>query len=285
MRHAPPAWGSQEDFLGRYTVRKGLSVTGGRNLDELHHRLERIMVRWRKEDVLPDLPPLLEPRIVRLPLTPPQRCLYDSLRSGALAEGLKTSAPLGLQGHSALAQLTRFRRLTSMSPKRFSGQGSTVSAKGEWIKNFLLYMLDEEDSAIVLTNWVDTARELGDLLADLHPQVVTGESGLEARKSAVETFGKVFIGSPAAFEGINLQHANVAIWVDLPWNSTQVIQGTGRIHRIGQTKTCQAYYLLAEDTIDTKVFDLVRGKARDIAQAIDGGITEELLQFQLSQVI
>lgn len=278
MRWANPAWGSYDFFKERYLDKNGM----GRNLGELHQRLGEIMVRWKKEEVLPYLPELRKPQVIRLPLAPPQRQLYDAMRQEFMAS---QAGPKQLRKYAAMAQLSTFRRVAAMSPKALGRGPSDLSAKAQWVRDYLTYQSEENESILVLTNWVEAAQELGRMLADFNPVVVTGKTGLGDRKEAVDHFGKVFIGSPAAFEGLNLQKASVVVWIDLPWNSTDVVQGTGRVHRIGQTKDVDVYYLLAENTVDTKVFQLTRRKAEDIAQAIDGGLSAELLQFPIEQLI
>lgn len=281
MRHPSLKWGDYASFRSSYCVETASgAVLSGKDLDILHERIGDIMVRWRKEDVLPFLPPVLPPEIVRITLTDAQRNLYDSIRTNALGH-----VPKNLQYHSMLARLTGFRRCTAMSPRKLTGTGSRLSAKTEWIKDFVANTLEEEDSVLILTNWKDAAAEQAEALAKWKPALITGDTPLALREETAETFGKVLIGSPAIFEGLNLQRASTVIWLDLPWTSTSVTQGIGRVHRIGQTKPVTVIYLLAEGTIDTKVFDLNRAKAQDISEAIDGGMSEELLQFGLDAIV
>lgn len=332
MRRQSTEWGNYKVFKDRYTQQDWYgNVKGGRRLDELNRRLEPIMVRWRKEDVLADLPDLRPPNIVSIQLTSQQTKLYQDMRDGYFAWLEQTDMARYVAGQPAknkenrravykeikaiLAQLTYFRRITSMSPRTFARrmmsnaareakkQGretqdcfpaftagismgdSQTSAKAAWIQEFLEYSLDEGEKLVILCIWKDTVDELAVFLQDYKPVTLTGNLSAKKRQEVIEGFDKVFIGSSAAFEGINLQAAHTVVWVDLPWNSTAVTQGNGRIHRIGQHEACDVFMLLAEETIDQRVFEMNRAKAQDIALAIDGGFSKELLQFGLRSLL
>jgi CRISPR/Cas system-associated endonuclease/helicase Cas3 len=47
-----------------------------------------------------------------------------------------------------------------------------------------------------------------------------------------------------------------------------VEQRIGRIHRYGQQDTAQVYNLVAEDTVEQRIYGLLEGKLREIARTI-----------------
>lgn len=258
----PPFWGDYKTFMARYARGNGLRA--------LHENLSRIMTRWLKEDVLRGLPPLLNPIINRVQLTSKQRRVY-----GALREEIMENRP---KGAALLGALTKLRRATSLSA------GGAANAKAIWLDNFLRFECDDSDRVLVFSIWADAVHDAARLLAHWKPGTITGETPMRARQQIIDSFEKVLICSPAAFEGVNVQRANYVVWLDLPWTPADVLQGNGRIHRIGQERPCQPIYVLAEDTIDAKVYDLLVGKAEDMAAAIDGGISRELLQFPIADI-
>lgn len=72
---------------------------------------------------------------------------------------------------------------------------------------------------------------------------------------------KLFIGSlMAAGTGLNLQFCNTMAFIELPWTWANVDQAMSRIHRIGQTEICNYYFLLAKNTIDEKIWELILSK-------------------------
>jgi hypothetical protein len=67
---------------------------------------------------------------------------------------------------------------------------------------------------------------------------------------------------------VNLQVGRILFNYDLPWNPMAVEQRIGRVHRYGQKDTVQVYNLLAEDTVEAKIYDILERKLLDIARSI-----------------
>lgn len=76
----------------------------------------------------------------------------------------------------------------------------------------------------------------------------------------------------SAGHGLNLQAGGSHIcWYSIPWPLESWIQTNGRIDRQGQTRACYSHSLIAKDTIDERVWDVLVQKDADqrvIIQAI-----------------
>ena len=135
---------------------------------------------------------------------------------------------------------------------------------------------------------LETLTELMETLAG-HPVVIWGEFRFEIERihetlakigykghvlyggstdvqTKIEEFqsGKLdyLVCHPAAVgHGITLTKASHAIYYTLGYSYEQHQQSVDRIHRVGQTDPCTYYYLLAEDTIDEIVYQVLRNKA------------------------
>ena len=83
-----------------------------------------------------------------------------------------------------------------------------------------------------------------------------------------EDGARFLLSTSAGGEGINLQIGRILFNYDLPWNPMAVEQRIGRIHRYGQQETVQAYNLLAEDTVEERIYGLLDAKLREIALSI-----------------
>ncbi|MXW61888.1 MAG: DUF3883 domain-containing protein [Acidimicrobiaceae bacterium] len=70
----------------------------------------------------------------------------------------------------------------------------------------------------------------------------------------VDPTAQVLVATDAAGEGVNLQVANMMVNYDLPWNPNRIEQRFGRIHRIGQSRPCHMWNLVAHETREGQVF-------------------------------
>ncbi|WP_255621147.1 DEAD/DEAH box helicase [Pseudonocardia sp. DSM 110487] len=78
----------------------------------------------------------------------------------------------------------------------------------------------------------------------------------------------------AAGVGINLQVASDLVLAELSWTAAEQTQAIDRSHRIGQTQPVTAWRIIAAQTIDARIAELIDGKAGLAAQALDGSEEE-----------
>jgi superfamily II DNA or RNA helicase len=139
---------------------------------------------------------------------------------------------------------------------------------------------------VVFTEHRDTLNYLADRLRTLlgRPEAVViihGGLGREERRKAQESFTQdketqILVATDAAGEGINLQRAHLMVNYDLPWNPNRLEQRFGRIHRIGQTEVCHLWNLVAHETREGEVFELLLEKIAEQRKALGGRIFDVL---------
>lgn len=139
---------------------------------------------------------------------------------------------------------------------------------------------------IVFTEHRDTldylAAQIRNVLGRDDPVVVIhGGTRREDRRQTRERFTndptcQVLVATDAAGEGLNLQAAHLMINYDLPWNPNRIEQRFGRIHRIGQTKVCRLWNLVAEDTREGQVFATLLAKMEAQRRAYGGRLFDVL---------
>ncbi|HVE24544.1 MAG TPA: DEAD/DEAH box helicase [Sporichthya sp.] len=78
----------------------------------------------------------------------------------------------------------------------------------------------------------------------------------------------------AAGVGINLQVASNIVLAELSWTDAEQTQAIDRCHRIGQTMPVTAWRIIAAQTIDARVAELIDSKAGLAARALDGSDEE-----------
>nr|GEV36771.1 SWI/SNF-related matrix-associated actin-dependent regulator of chromatin subfamily A-like protein 1 isoform X1 [Tanacetum cinerariifolium] len=66
--------------------------------------------------------------------------------------------------------------------------------------------------------------------------------------------------------GLTLTAASTVIFAELSWTPGDIIQAEDRAHRIGQVSSVNVYYLLANDTVDDIIWDVVQSKLDNLGQ-------------------
>ena len=79
----------------------------------------------------------------------------------------------------------------------------------------------------------------------------------------------------AAGVGVNLQVASNVVLAELSWTDAEQTQAIDRVHRIGQTEPVTAWRIIAAQTIDSKIAELIDSKSGLAARALDGAAAEE----------
>ncbi len=78
----------------------------------------------------------------------------------------------------------------------------------------------------------------------------------------------------AAGVGLNLQVASNVVLAELSWTNAEQTQAIDRSHRIGQAEPVTAWRIIAAQTIDTRIAELIDSKAGLAARALDGSDEE-----------
>jgi SNF2-related domain/Helicase conserved C-terminal domain len=78
----------------------------------------------------------------------------------------------------------------------------------------------------------------------------------------------------AAGVGLNLQVASNIVLAELSWTDAEQTQAIDRSHRIGQTEPVTAWRIIAAQTIDARIAELIDDKAGLAARALDGSDEE-----------
>jgi superfamily II DNA or RNA helicase len=90
----------------------------------------------------------------------------------------------------------------------------------------------------------------------------------------------------AAGVGINLQVASNVVLAELSWTAAEQTQAIDRVHRIGQEQPVTAWRIIAAQTVDARVADLIGTKESLAARALDGMDVEVAdLDLQLETLV
>lgn len=251
----PPVFSSYWKFHDRYTefimdkytgYRKDTGVKNGQQLAKL---LKRFMIQRNKEDVAPELPPKVISR-VPLSMTEKQREAYLKIKN-ADDIVVDIGAPDPLLIVNALAKITRLQQITS-DPVMLGVEAE--SAKIEWVHDWL--QDNPSAKAVIFTRFRHTAeviqKRFGGVL------IVGGV------KTVPQHWDMVVGTIDAMGEGLNLQAADYAIFVDQHWSTIKMQQAIDRIHRMGITSTKFIYYLICKGTVDYTIAEAIENKWDEI---------------------
>ncbi len=156
-----------------------------------------------------------------------------------------------------------------------------VQLAGILQRNILDYgTAPEGHKLIVFTEHRDTLEYLADNIRSLLGRqeaavTIHGGMGRAERKAVQERFvhdpdARILVATDAAGEGLNLQRADLMVNYDLPWNPNRIEQRFGRIHRIGQTRVCCLWNLVATNTREGDVYKTLLDKIATIDKAYQG---------------
>lgn len=109
---------------------------------------------------------------------------------------------------------------------------------------------------------------------------IRGDQSAKVRKANIDAFltdpeiSVVVCSLTAAGVGLNLQVASNVVLAELSWTSAEQTQAIDRVHRIGQTEPVTAWRIIAAQTIDSRLAELIDAKAGLAARALDGSDEE-----------
>ena len=109
---------------------------------------------------------------------------------------------------------------------------------------------------------------------------IRGNQGTTARQKAIDAFTDdpevaiAVCSLTAAGVGLNLQAASNVVLAELSWTDAEQTQAIDRVHRIGQAEPVTAWRIIASQTLDPKIAELIDSKAGLAARALDGSDEE-----------
>lgn len=252
------------EFQNRYCTVKQFKVnnhwvervTGSKNKDELRARIAPMVVKARKKDVLPELPPI---DFVVLPVSAPR--VPDGIGDVKIFDKYDDDDLLAqLAGGAAKSEIQQLGL-------------AKIPAVLEWIVDLLR---DDPDRRLVVWcihhNVVD--RYVG-LLQEYQPVKFDGRDNLDQRRAAIERFmsgsARIFVGQiQAGGTGITLVSPTAkcsdVIFAESSFSPSDNYQAACRVHRIGQNDGVLVRHAAASGTLDDRIQEILARKSRDIKE-------------------
>lgn len=262
----PSYWRFMEKFTNKIRspwTRSGWTFEGARNMDKLHNTLiETIMVRRKKEEVLTELPSKIKSVI---PFEISNQKEYNQAQEDIVQWILENEGYERAKKANKAKVLAEFEKL-----KQLAVIGKLDSAV-EWISDFL----ESGEKLVVFATHILTLDILQEKFGDISVRL-DGSTSQANRQKAVDEFQnndsvKLFLGNiKAAGVGITLTAASNVAFLELPWTPGDYEQASDRCHRIGQDDTVNIWVLIAVDTIEEDIANILSSKRKILDKVLDG---------------
>lgn len=242
----------------------GYQVVGYKNLAELQVLVDTYSIKRKKEEVL-DLPEI-NFKNEYLQMGKAQSKIYAEVLEQTLADVDKIMASI-----NPLSMLMRLRQCTATTEIVSSTVNESI--KFDRMVEIIEDVVNKGEKLIIFSNWTQVL-DFAKLRIKYGYAMVTGE--VKDKQAQLDRFTndddcKVLLATiGAAGTGLTLTVANTLLFLDSPWNYATFVQVSSRIHRIGQTKNCDIISLLAANTIDERIMDIVEKKKKLGEAVVDG---------------
>ena len=249
--------GGRTQFRRRYA--KPIAEGDAHAAAHLRERIRPFLLRRKKQDVAPELPPLTEV-VLHCELAEEERAVYDAVRA-ATVEQVVAQLSAGGSVLAALEALLRLRQ-AACHPSLVPGQVAVGSSKLDLLMSRLEEAMADGHRALVFSQWtsfldlVEPHLEKNDIEFTRLDGGTQDRGGVVNRFQAEEGPPVMLVSLKAGGTGLNLTAADHIFLLDPWWNPAVEDQAAGRTHRIGQTKPVVVHRLVARDTVEEGILEL-----------------------------
>ena len=253
------------------------------------------IVRRRKLDVAADIPAR---RIADLPVELDGR-VGRSIRAaeqnlaGRMVAQYETalanrSSDAGVEGidHNLVRRVAR-SELKDTTTKQSGENVFTMmrrigQAKAELAADYAMQLARSAGKVVFFAKHIDVMDAAEETFArqGVRFSSIRGDQTPTARQANIDAFvndpdvAVAVCSLTAAGVGLNLQVASNIVLAELSWTDAEQTQAIDRSHRIGQAEPVTAWRIIAAQTIDARIAELIDSKAGLAARALDGSDEE-----------
>ncbi len=267
-------------FLSEHRVvdDKG-KLLGYRNLDRIREKLEPILLRRTRAEVLTQLPERTD-NTVYVEMTEAQRGPYAD-QQATLARLVNKRYLTEIDRRRIMCCITNMRMLCG-STFLYDKQ-TNVSPKLEEFAELIRELIHEgPHKVVVFSQWEMMLRKAAEVLDRLKIGYTTLHGGVpgKERRGLLERFRadpecRVFLSTDAGGVGLNLQAADTVVNLEVPWNPAVLEQRVARVHRMGQHRPVQVINLVTRGSIEERVLKTLDLK-RSLFEGVFAGTTDEV---------
>ncbi len=206
---------------------------------EFRELIAPVYYRRRREDVLTELPDLIESIDWCSLGAVEERAYRDAVISGNFARARRVSWNVDDLRHSSKAN----RLLEIVQDAREDGR-----------------------KVIVFSFFLDTIEKVASLFEDCCLEPINGSVAPAKRQQIIDEFDNAPAGTVLPLQilsggtGLNIQSASVVVLCEPQFKPSIENQAISRAYRMGQTRNVLVHRLLCDETVDEKITELLRSK-------------------------
>lgn len=259
--------------INKFSHRK--EFYGSRNTEELHLFIrESVMIRRLKKQVLHELPPKQRSKI---PLEIKDKVGIKKIQEILADQNCQLDCSGVDENDSSSSSMCNLHKLTCEIK---------INPVQEYIEYLLEYnddkyvifghhhvMLDAIESVLLKKRKTGTCNSGGPFLFIR----IDGKTPGNKREDYVKEFQNnenckvALLSITACGQGLNLTSAGTVIFAELYWVPGTMLQAEDRCHRMGTQHSCiNIHYLVAEETLDDKMWGTLCRKQKIMASTLDG---------------
>lgn len=201
-----------------------------------------VYYRRKREDVLPELPELIE-SLEWCDLLPKEKRIYRE----AIAEQ------------------------NFMAARRVSWNVDDLadSSKAQRLLEIVEDAREQDRKVLIFSFFLDTIAKISALLGESCLEPITGSVSPQRRQEIIDEFDKAPAGSALTAQiqsggtGLNIQSASVVIMCEPQLKPSIENQAISRAYRMGQTRSVLVYRLLCDETVDERIIDILSQKQKE----------------------
>jgi SNF2 family DNA or RNA helicase len=252
-----------ENFCGMIKGRFGYESHKDISLDILFNKMDGVMFRVKKTDVLKDLPSLLINEVF-IDMSDEEIAEYDDIESG-----LKTMDLSKLEVSDNLTDKMHF--LTVLQKLR----QYTSSLKIGYLSDIIKSYNEEGQKLIIFDEFKSTLKKVHEYSPD-NSRLFTGDVDVETRQQYIDEFQQnnqdvmnLLLTVQTGNAGLTLTRASNIFMITQNYVPSINEQCYARAHRIGQESHVMVYNLIVRDSIDERVNAILKEKKKIIDKVID----------------
>lgn len=252
-----PIENSVEDLVNIFEFLAKGYLNTDMNLKGISKATRDYILRRTKDKVLTEMPPKMY-RDEQLELTAPQFASYKSAEDEGIVHLEDMGETLTIQHVFEL--VLRLKQICNFDP------ATGASCKLERLEADMEEIAASGKKAIVFSQWVETLERISEPLERFGPMHYHGRIPHRQREGVIQQFKEdpskhvILMSYGAGSVGLNLQFCEYVFLFDRWWNPAIEDQAINRAHRIGAAGAVTVTRMMAADTIEQRIHNVLEEK-------------------------